>query len=170
MFNIVRSKLPDFSLQMNSSRSRPRQLQLSRSTSEETPEIRKSRSPGCQTGYVEVWQPGDQDSSIEGFSVTSALWRLKERGFTPDKYTHQIYGLLSLPSFLLSKGAMALFCNNYGCHDQLSISPISCFSFAAKLLTLLRHSSETQANPVYNTETAKRCQVMASIDIYMVLN
>ena len=49
MFNIVRSKLPDFSLQMNSSRSRPRQLQLSRSTSEETPEIRKSRSPGCQT-------------------------------------------------------------------------------------------------------------------------
>ena len=38
---------------------------------------------------VSVGQPGDQDSSIEGFSVTSALWRLKGRRFTPDKYTHQ---------------------------------------------------------------------------------
>ena len=69
MFNIVRSKLPDFSLQMNSSRSIPRQLLLPRSTSEE--------------------KPGIRDSSIEGFSMTSALWRLKGRRFTPDKYTHQ---------------------------------------------------------------------------------
>ena len=45
----VRSEPPDFSLQVNLSRSRPRQLQLPRSTSEEKPEIRESRSPGCAT-------------------------------------------------------------------------------------------------------------------------
>ena len=47
--NIVRSKPPDFSLQVYSSRSRPRQLQLPWSTSEEKPEIRELRSPGCPT-------------------------------------------------------------------------------------------------------------------------
>ena len=45
----VRSKPPDFSLQVYSSRSRPRQLQLPWSTSEEKPEIRELRSPGCPT-------------------------------------------------------------------------------------------------------------------------
>ena len=47
--NCVRSKPPEFSLQVDSSRSRPRQLQLPWSTSEEKPEIRESRSPGCLT-------------------------------------------------------------------------------------------------------------------------
>ena len=56
----VRSKPPDFSLQI-SSRSRPEQLQVPRSTFEENPE----------------------------FSVMSAFWILKERRFTPDKYTNQ---------------------------------------------------------------------------------
>ena len=45
--------------------------------------------PDLHSYAVSVGQPGDRDSSIEGFSVTSALWRLKERRFTPDKYTHQ---------------------------------------------------------------------------------
>ena len=45
--------------------------------------------PDRDSVAVEVGQPGDRNSSIEGFSVTSALWRLKDRRFTPDKYTHK---------------------------------------------------------------------------------
>ena len=50
--DIVRSKPPDFSLQVYSSRSRPRQLQLPWCTSEEKPEIRELRSPVGASGIL----------------------------------------------------------------------------------------------------------------------
>ena len=34
---------------------------------------------------VSIWQPDSGDSSIKGFSMMSASWRLKERMFTLDK-------------------------------------------------------------------------------------